>query len=106
MAAVGRLGARPKAWARTTARVMYRDAEGSWILSERSQTMKQVWRTDYAAIASVDWAPFRMWCRSWRYPAVMFAAGTDSAKFFLIHPVRGPLFLTAVGAGVGAVVWG
>lgn len=98
--------ARPVRFARQVGRVMYRDAADSWIVRESTPSIRQVWSTDYAALASVDWAPFRVWCRFWRYPAVFFASATDGAKFFLIHPVRGPLFIGAVAGGTVAAVWG
>lgn len=90
----------PVAVARRISRVMYRDAADSWIVRDSTPSIAQVWATDYAALATVDYAPFRVWCRFYRFPAVLFAAGLDSAKWMLIHPVRGPLFLTAVSVGV------
>jgi len=83
---------------------MYLDAADSWIVRESTPSIRQVWATNYAALATVDYAPFRVWCRFWRYPAVAFSAGTDSVKWMLIHPVRGPLFLTATGAGIAAAI--
>ncbi|MEU7978277.1 hypothetical protein AB0B63_07065 [Micromonospora sp. NPDC049081] len=78
---------------------MYLDAADSWIVREPSTSIRQVWATDYAALSGIDDPTYRAWCRLWRYPAVLSAAALDSTKFFLIHPVRGPLFLTAVGVG-------
>ncbi|MEU0078496.1 hypothetical protein ABZY58_11420 [Micromonospora tulbaghiae] len=91
-------------FARRVGRVMYRDAADSWIVRESTPSIRQVWRTDYAALASVDSAPLRVWCRFWRYPAVLFASGLDGAKWFLIHPVRGPLFITVTGGGVAVAL--
>lgn len=85
-------------------RVMYADVEGSWIVRDATPSISQLWKTDYPAIASIDYAPFRIWCRAYRYPAVAFAAVLDSAKWALIHPVRGPLFITTVGAGITAAI--
>ncbi|MEV1013807.1 hypothetical protein AB0I89_23940 [Micromonospora sp. NPDC049801] len=91
---------------RRIGRVMYLDAADSWIVREATPSIRQVWATDYAALATIDYLPFRLWCRGYRYAAVSSAAVLDGVKWMLIHPVRGPLFLTATGAGVGAVVWG
>ncbi len=83
---------------------MYLDAADSWIVRESTPSIRQVWATDYAALATVDYLPFRLWCRGYRYVAVSSAAALDSVKWMLIHPVRGPLCLTAVGAGIAVAV--
>lgn len=103
-AAARRAGTRTVVWGRTTGRVMYLDAADSWIVRESAPSIRQVWATDYAALARVNYTPFRIWCRFWRYPAVLAAASLDSVKWALIHPVRGPLFLTATGAGIAVAV--
>jgi hypothetical protein len=86
---------------------MYLDAADSWIVSDSTPSIRQVWATDYAALATVNYTPFRLWCRSYRIFAVASAATLDSVKWCLIHPVRGPLFLTAtsVGIAVAATPW-
>lgn len=96
-------GARTAERVRQVVRVVYLDAADSWIVSEPSPSIRQVWAADYTASVPGGYAPFRYWCRGYRYPAVAFAAVLDSAKWALIHPVRGPLFLTLTGAGVTAV---
>jgi hypothetical protein len=97
-------GANLVAGARRMGRVMYLDAADSWIVRDSTPSIRQVWAADYTAAVPGDYAPFRFWCRGYRYPAVAFAALLDSAKWLLIHPVRGPLFLTAVGAGIAAAI--
>lgn len=92
--------ARVAAWPRRVGRVMYLDAADSWIVRDSTPSIRQVWSTDYTAAVPGDYAPFRWWCRGYRYPAVAAAAVLDSAKWILIHPVRGPLFITATGVGV------
>ncbi|WP_431728547.1 hypothetical protein [Verrucosispora sp. TAA-831] len=101
--AARRLGVRAAGWARATGRVMYLDAADSWIVRERSQTIRQVWSTDYAAAAPGDFAPFRRWCRAYRYPAVAATVVLDSVKWLLVHPVRGPLSI-ATCVGIAAVI--
>lgn len=96
--------ARVAAWPCHAGRVMYLDAADSWIVKNSTPSIRQVWSTDYAASIPGDYAPFRYWCRAYRYPAVAAAAVLDSAKWMLIHPVRGPLFLSATAGGVAAVV--
>lgn len=86
--------------ARQIGRVMYLDAADSWIVSDSTPSIRQVWAADYAALATVNYTPFRMWCRSYRLFAVASAATLDSVKWCLIHPVRGPLFLTATSVGI------
>lgn len=96
--------ARPVAYARRIGRVMYLDAADSWIVRESTPSIRQVWGTDYAALARVDYAPFRVWCRAYKPVAVSSAAVLDGVKWFLIHPVRGPLFLTATSAGIAVAL--
>ncbi|MEV1315406.1 hypothetical protein AB0J14_04895 [Micromonospora arborensis] len=95
---------RPVAAGRRIGRVMYLDAADSWIVRESTPSIRQVWATDYATLATVDYAPFRVWCRAYKPMAVGSAAVLDSVKWMLIHPVRGPLFLTATGAGIGVAL--
>lgn len=88
---------------RNTAEVAYLDAADGFILNSRSQTIREVVATDYAAASPLrDYRPFRVWCRVWKPVAVTVVTGVDTAKFLLVHPVRGPLTLTAVA--VGAVI--
>lgn len=86
-------------------RVVYLDAADSWIVRESTPSIRQVWKADYTASVPGNYAPFRYWCRGWRYPAVASAAVLDSAKWALIHPVRGPLFLTATGSTIAALAY-
>lgn len=94
--------ARPVVAARRVGRVMYLDAADSWIVRESTPSIRVVWRTDYSA-TTPEFAPYRRWCRAYRYPAVAAAAALDSAKWMLIHPVRGPLFI-ATSVGVAAAI--
>ncbi|MEU7170281.1 hypothetical protein ABZ949_02170 [Micromonospora tulbaghiae] len=84
---------------------MYLDAADSWIVRESTPSIRQVWATDYPALARVDYAPFRVWCRVYKPAAVGSAAVLDSVKWLLIHPVRGPLFLSAVGVGAAVAIY-
>lgn len=89
---------------RSAVEVMYLDAADSWIVKDSTPSISQVWNTDYSTTVPGGYAPFRAWCRAYRYPAVAAAAVLDSTKWFLIHPVRGPLFTAAVGVGVGVAI--
>lgn len=82
-------------------RVAYLDAADSWIVSDFTPSIKTVWRTDYAAAAPGHWLPFVAWCKTYRVLAVVLATLLDSLKWMLIHPLRGPLFLT-IGGGIVA----
>lgn len=97
---------RPVLFVRRVSRVVYLDTADSWILNEDSPAPKKVWKTDYTAAVPGGYKPFVRWCRAWRYPAVILGSACDGAKWFLIHPVRGPLTITAVGTGVAAVMAG
>lgn len=83
-------------------RVAYLDAADSWIVSDSTPSIRAVWKTDYAAAAPAGWLPFVVWCKAYRLPAVVLAAMLDSVKWMLIHPVRGPLFLTIAGGTTAA----
>lgn len=83
-------------------RVMYLDAADSWIVSDSTPSIKTVWNTDYSTTVPGNYRPFIIWCRVWRYPAVACAATLDSAKWLLIHPLRGPLFIATIGGTVAA----
>jgi len=103
-----RVRARPAGGARVVRRalrVMYVDAADSWIVRESTPSIRQVWRTDYAALA-VDHPAARVWCRVYRFPAVASAAVLDSIKWCAIHPVRGPLLAAASAGTVWAVIGG
>jgi hypothetical protein len=84
-------------------RVVYLDAADSWLLSESTPSIKVVWRADYSASAPAGWLPFVVWCKAYKPAAVMFAALLDSAKWLLIHPVRGPLLIAATGGTAAAL---
>ena len=86
---------------RSWVRVVYLDAADSWIVSERSPSIREVWNADYTVPG--DYAPFRTWCRVYRYPAVVAAVVLDGIKWTLVHPVRGPLAIAATTAGAAAV---
>ncbi|MCW6003832.1 hypothetical protein K1W54_04445 [Micromonospora sp. CPCC 205371] len=86
------------------ARVVYLDTADAWLWSESTPSIRQVLATDYSASTPAGWLPFVVWCKAYKVPAVVFAAVLDSAKWFLIHPVRGPLFLAATGGSVAAVI--
>lgn len=83
-------------------RVVYLDAADSWIVSDSTPSIKQVWRADYAAAAPGHWLPFVLWCKTYRVLAVFLATLLDSLKWMLIHPLRGPLFLTIAGGVLAA----
>lgn len=83
-------------------RVAYLDAADSWIVSDSTPSIKAVWRTDYAAAAPGHWLPFVIWCKAYRLPAVALATLLDAIKWMLIHPLRGPLFLSITGGLVAA----
>lgn len=83
-------------------RVAYLDAADSWIVSDSTPSIKAVWRADYAAATPGHWLPFVIWCKVYRLPAVLVAAVLDSLKWLLIHPLRGPLSLFAVGGLLAA----
>lgn len=74
-------------------RVVWADAADSWIVREHSPAPRTVWAADYTAHIPGAYPPFVRWCRLWRIPAVLFGVLLDAVKFFLIHPVRGPLAL-------------
>jgi len=80
--------------------VVYLDTADGFLLNEASPTIRQVWNTNYADASPIDWPTYRAWCRVWKPVAVGAAAVCDSAKFFLIHPVRGPLSVTAAAVGI------
>lgn len=81
----------PLAGVRRLGRVVYLDAADSWIVQGRTLSMVEVWRADY--VVPGNYTPFRIWCRAYRYPATVWAAGCDAVKFLGVHPVRGPLTL-------------
>lgn len=85
--------------------VAYLDAADSWIVHESTPSIRQVWAADYTASVPGGYKPFAYWCRAYRYPAVAAAAVLDSTKLMLIHPVRGPLFLTTAGSAVAALTY-
>lgn len=80
---------------RRVARVVYLDAADSWIVRESSPAPRTVWRTDYTAHLTSPPAVYVRWCRVWRYPGTTLGAVCDGVKFFLIHPVRGPVAIVA-----------
>lgn len=98
-------GSRVVVAARQIGRVAYLDAADSWIVRDSTPSIKQVWQADYSVTVPGGYAPFRYWCKTYRYPAVAAAAVFDSAKWMLIHPVRGPLFISTVGAGIAAAIY-
>lgn len=95
------MAARARRAGRHAIEVVYLDAADSWWWTGVSPSLRDVVAADYGALAVAGYAPFRWWCRGWKLVAVASAAGLDTVKWFLIHPVRGPLFLAATGAGVG-----
>ncbi len=92
--------ARTRRGLRSVVEVVYLDAADSFLVNERSQTVRQVWNTNYADASPIDSPTYRAWCRVWKPVAVVSATACDSAKFFLIHPVRGPLAVTATAVGI------
>lgn len=92
-------------WLRSASEVVYLDAADSWIVSESTPSIRRVWATDYSTCVPADYQPFIVWCRIWRYPAVVFAAVFDSVKWMLIHPLRGPLFIACIGGTVAAIAF-
>jgi hypothetical protein len=104
VAKAARIAARGPALPVRLPRVVYLDAADSWLWSESTPSIRQVWATDYSSGAPAGWLPFVVWCKAYRLPAVVSAALLDSIKWMLIHPVRGPLFLAATGGGVAAIV--
>lgn len=96
--------ANPAAKIRHIGRVMYLDAADSWIVNTHSPAPKTVWRTDYNSAVPGAYRPFTTWCRIYRYPAVVFGATLDGAKWLLIHPLRGPLTITAAAAGAATIL--
>lgn len=83
---------------RRMVRVVYLDAADSWIVRESSPAPRTVWRTDYTAHLISPPTAYVRWCRVWRYPGTVLGATCDGLKFFLIHPVRGPLAIVAGSA--------
>lgn len=83
---------------RRAARVVYRDTVDGWIVQNRTLSIGEVWNISYAVPG--DWAPFRLWCTFYtRTVGTFCAAALDSAKWFLIHPVRGPITVMLATAG-------
>lgn len=93
---------RAKAVGRNVAEVMYLDAADSWIVRESTPSLRALWATDYAAHVPGGYTPFVVWCRAYRLFAVASAAPLHALLWLLVHPVRGPLFLTVTGAGITA----
>ena len=82
---------------RYAARIVYRDTADGWIVQSRTLSIADVWNINYAV--PDDWTPFRVWCKVYtRSAGVAAAAVLDGVKWFLIHPVRGPLLITGSGA--------
>ena len=99
---IARIWARVWAAGRQLGALVWSDTLDAWYLADRSPSLKTVWATRYDHVIPGDYRPFAVWCQVWRYPAVLAAAGLDAVKLLLIHPVRGPLFLTVTAAGVAA----
>lgn len=94
---------RTRSRVRREVQVVYLDTADSWLLTGRAPSAKDIWRADYAANVPADFAPFVMWCRAYRVPAVLVALLLDGTKWLLVHPVRGPLTLLTAVATTAAV---
>lgn len=81
--------------ARRVGRVMWLDATDSWIVREHSPSPRTVWNTDYSAHLNNPHHAYVRWCQLWRPIGTTAGATLDGLKVLLIHPVRGPLTLSA-----------
>jgi hypothetical protein len=78
---------------RRIARVMWLDAADSWIVREHSPAPATVWNTDYHL--TNPHPAYVRWCHLWRPIGTTAGAALDGLKVLLIHPVRGPLTVSA-----------
>lgn len=85
---------------RVVLRTLYLDTADGWIAQGRTLSAKEVWRADYTPLVPAGYRPFVLWCKTYRVPAVGFALVLDAAKWMLVHPVRGPLLILAITAGI------